>query len=336
MTRIAIAIAVLFGAVDAAAQLPVAGDRDPSGRILAKVVVTMTEPGAYGHPITGLRFLVVSENGDRVSIRTDDAGTASTWLRPGSYRFVTPDPLTWEGNAYTWDLITPVRAGTPIVRLTQENASKIVSLTPAQAAPVAVADAATAPKAQPAASPQATSRTEYQTRKPIEGFHLGIALNGSAIRVDDRNVGRGATESGGGLNLDLGYNYASNFGVLFTVAGANISSVYGDYTLGQADLVARYSFAQPLQSFVPYLELGLTGISAAANSNVELRGGGGTGAIGFDYFFSRKAALDLNFRFTHGSINTLRVGGTSITTDNGLGVSLSRFNVGIEFFPGGR
>jgi hypothetical protein len=88
----------------------------------------MTEPNAYGHAISGLRFLVAAESGDRISIRTDDAGVASAWLKPGSYRFVTPDALEWRDNSYTWDVIVAIRPGTGIIRLSQENASKVVAL----------------------------------------------------------------------------------------------------------------------------------------------------------------------------------------------------------------
>lgn len=120
-----------FVGPSAAAQMTNAGDQDPSGRVYAKVVVTMTgESGSFGHPGSGVIFLVVTESGDRVSMRTNDAGVASTWLFPGSYRFVTPDPFAYEGNAYTWDAVVVIRPGTGVIRLSQANASKVAALTP--------------------------------------------------------------------------------------------------------------------------------------------------------------------------------------------------------------
>ncbi len=48
---------MLVGRV-ASGQVPSAGDRDPGGRVYAKVIVTITgESGAFGHPVSGLRFL---------------------------------------------------------------------------------------------------------------------------------------------------------------------------------------------------------------------------------------------------------------------------------------
>ncbi len=119
---------MLVGRV-ASGQVPSPGDRDPGGRVYAKVVVTITgESGAFGHAVSGLRFLVVSENGDRVSIRTDDAGVASAWVFPGSYRLVTPDPYEWDGNAYTWDAVVAIRPGAWTIWLSQAYASLIVAL----------------------------------------------------------------------------------------------------------------------------------------------------------------------------------------------------------------
>jgi hypothetical protein len=92
---------------------------------LAKIIVTMSEPGAFGHPVSGLRFLVVTEGGDRTSIRTDDAGVASVWLPRGSYRFVTPDAITWQNTLYTWDVIVTIQPGTGAIRLSQANAKTV-------------------------------------------------------------------------------------------------------------------------------------------------------------------------------------------------------------------
>jgi hypothetical protein len=122
------AVVVLSGI--ASGQVLQAGDRDPSGRVLTKIVVTLTDASSFGHPVSGLRFLVVTETGDRVSIRTDDAGVAATWIFPGSYRFVTPEPLVYDGNSYTWDFVMPIRAGTPVIKVSQANASKIEESTP--------------------------------------------------------------------------------------------------------------------------------------------------------------------------------------------------------------
>jgi Outer membrane protein beta-barrel domain len=175
----------------ATAQVPAAGDLDPNGRVLAKVSVTITEPNAYGHPISGLRFLVAAENGDRISIRTDDAGMTSAWLRPGSYRFVTPDPLAWQGTEYTWDVVVAVRPGTGIIRLSQANASKVVVFAspgtprPAAAATVVPAMEAVVPDATPTQSAPPISAPPRRLAQTREGVWFNIGLGYGVLGCKD-------------------------------------------------------------------------------------------------------------------------------------------------------
>jgi hypothetical protein len=324
-------VATISPVFPAAAQLPKAGDMDPTGRVLTKVIVTMTEPRAFGHPISDVNFLVVMSDGDRVSVRTDDAGVANIWLKPGTYRIVNPDPAPWEGKGYTWDIVVTIKGGTGLVRLSQSNATKVVDLVPRTEA--TSPSSTTAPRAQREA---AVRPAQEPTASTVfgKGFHLDFALNGSAIVIDDEDVGEGDSEDGGGLTFALGYAFTPKWGALFSVSVAAISSVDGDYTLGHADLTARYSFAAPGKTFVPYLEAGLTGIAAGSgDEDVELSGGGVTGAAGFNYFFNRHVALDLNLRYTWGELDTVRFGNTTISNGDGIGVRSTRLNIGVAIFP---
>lgn len=187
------------------------------------------------------------------------------------------------------------------------------------------------------------SAQDAATRSTTRGFHLGAALNGSSIQLsdddlEDLDVER---ESGSGLSLSAGYNFTPQFGLVFNVGGANMSSDDGDYALGQADFGARFSFANPARALVPYLEIAYTGLSAQQDDtevgDVELAGNGVTGAVGLNYFFNPKLALDVNFRYTTGEFNTLKIGEESVTNEDGVGVNTGRFNVGVSWFPrGGR
>jgi hypothetical protein len=123
-------IGLLFAALasdprSAGAQVRSAGDTDPAGRVLAKVTAGMTEPGALARPVSNLRIVVTAESGDTLSIRTDDAGIATAWLRPGTYRFMTTDPITWQGRSYTWDVAVPIAPGTGAIRFSQANATLV-------------------------------------------------------------------------------------------------------------------------------------------------------------------------------------------------------------------
>lgn len=173
-----------------------AGEMDAKGRIMTKVVVTMSEPNAFGKPVAGLTFLVVTENGDRVSIVTDDAGVASTWLSPASYRFVTPDPVEWQGKAYSWDMIVPVKAGAGILKLSQENATKVFAV---EAQPFSGASA----RAEIARPPAQTSQTvqtvaqapgqiPFQYKDGTTATVLSVLITGGG-QMYSGEVGKGVT-----------------------------------------------------------------------------------------------------------------------------------------------
>jgi len=120
----------------AAAQIRAAGDTDPTGRVLVKVVAGMTEPGTLSRPVSNLRISVIAENGDTVAIVTDDAGIATAWVRPGTYRFMTTHTITWQGKPYTWDVTVPIAPGTGVIRFSQATATAPPSDRPVAPAPV--------------------------------------------------------------------------------------------------------------------------------------------------------------------------------------------------------
>src|SRR5687768_1701288 len=237
----------------AAAQIPTPGERDASGRVHARVIVTITgESGSFGHPVSGLRFLVVAESGDRVAIRTDDAGVASALVFPGNYRLVTPDPYEWDGNAYTWDRVVAIRPETAIIRLTQANASNIVAVSPG---------IRTRNRIRRTARRTGTRQDAREVASITEGFFLAPHLLGASLEFEDEE-----TESGGGAGLTIGYGFTRMFAAFFTIDGANVDirepGFPGDYTLGQADLGVRFNFRSETQKAISYIEAALTGRAA--------------------------------------------------------------------------
>ncbi|MBD0319053.1 MAG: outer membrane beta-barrel protein [Gemmatimonadetes bacterium] len=180
-----------------------------------------------------------------------------------------------------------------------------------------------------------------QARSTTQGLHLGLALNGSSIDLTDSRLEEDIeAESGAGLNFSIGYGFTPQLGILLTAAGANMNDAGDGYTLGQADIAGRFSFANPSRAFVPYIELGFAGLSLQdefEGETLEFQGSGFTGAAGFNYFFSPQAALDLNFRFTKGEFNEFKFGDESESDDDGVKVNTGRVNLGLSFFPrGGR
>ncbi|MEP6509008.1 MAG: hypothetical protein ABJC63_12360 [Gemmatimonadales bacterium] len=113
---------LIFATPNLPAQIRNPGDLDPSGRVLAKIKVAMTEVSGFSHPVASLVIVIIAETGDQTSVRTDDAGIATAWLAPGTYQFRTPEPLSWNGVAYTWELTTAIQPGTAMIRFTPVNA----------------------------------------------------------------------------------------------------------------------------------------------------------------------------------------------------------------------
>jgi len=310
----------------AAAQIPSADERDPSGRVLARVVVTITgESGSFGHPVSGLRLLVVAESGDRVAIRTDDAGVAGTLVVPGSYRFVTPDPYEWEGNAYTWDRVVAIRPETAIIRLTQANASRIVAVSPRNR---------TRNRIRRTARRTGTRRNQAEVASITEGFFLAPHLLAASLEFEDEEV-----ESGGGAGLTIGYGFTRMFAAFFTIDGADVdirdAGISGDYTLAHADLGVRFNFRSETQKAIPYIEAALSGRAAETTddgADIRLSGGALTLGGGLNYYFRQKLAVDVGLSFSGGRFDKLEIEGDEVPYEEADATG-TRFRVGLTWYP---
>lgn len=250
-------ILLVLASSAARGQTPNAGDRDASGRVMAKATVTMVQPGSYGQPVSGLKLLIVTDGGDRTATTTNDAGVASSWLAPGTYRFVTPDAVSWNGKKYTWDLLVPVKAGMSVIKLTQENATG-VALSPAPTANPTLQQEAGTPSLQ-----ATNSVTQVQTVSPPisprrSGFWFNVGLGYGALTCKDCDtyinglsgglslggavsprflLGVGTTgwyKSEGGVTLSAGTLdarirfYPSSTGGFFLTGGAGVGSISAD------------------------------------------------------------------------------------------------------------
>lgn len=164
------------------------------------------------------------------------------------------------------------------------------------------------------------------------GFHLGIGLNGSAIRAEDLSTN---TESGGGIHLKLGYGVSPN--VSLFAAGIAASMEGGDYSLGQFDLGVRGYFPGSSR-WVPSVEGAVTGramvIDIGMNDDLELTGVGFTFGGGVDYYVAPSASLGVNLGWTVGKFTDAKMGSESGSLGNDSFSALStRFNVGLTWWP---
>lgn len=172
-------------------------------------------------------------------------------------------------------------------------------------------------------------------RSTTRGFHVGLGLNGSGMEIGVGNT----PETGRGASLHVGYNFTPQLGILLTGARAKMDQSDGEpYTLGMADVTGRFTFANPAQALVPYVEIGYSGLSAQSEidgQDVELRGKGYVGAGGVSFFLDPQLALDANLRYTWGKFTTHRVGDETVSNADGVGANAVRLNLGVTWYPGG-
>ena len=175
-----------------------------------------------------------------------------------------------------------------------------------------------------------------QRMPDVKGLHLGAAVNATSIKLDETEFSDDQRENGYGANLYAGYNFTRNLGVLVSLTGANINdSGSEDFSVAHIDILGRASFPGR-SALVPYLEVGVAGVGAeyvAEGEEVELEGAGLSLGAGLNYFFTRRVALDLGFRFTTGEFGTAKIADREVETGDGVGFNTTRLNLGIAFYP---
>lgn len=325
LVRGGVLAAFVFG-MPLLAQLPAAGDVDPGGRVNTKVFVTITGPsGAFGRPLSGVPLLVVSDGGDRVIIRTNDAGVASAWLLPGSYRVGNPDPVIWDGNAYTWDIVVPIRPGSGLLRLSQSNASKIEPVP---------ASRSTSGQQSGNGSPSLSATDRDSVKSVTTGFFFAPHLLGATLVLD-----HDPTEYGAGLGLAVGYGFSRLIAVYVAIDVAKIDivdpGIKGNYALGQGDLGLRFNFRDQSHRAIPYFDVAATMRLAQTtidNVDKQISGPAFTVGGGLNYYFQPKVAFDVGLSYSPGKFDTFKLDGDETAGDN-FDASGARFKLGLTFYP---
>jgi hypothetical protein len=172
------------------------------------------------------------------------------------------------------------------------------------------------------------------------GLILGVNLTGSFVTVDGATFeehtfdGRGR-EGGGGMHFTVGYAFTPGIGVLLHGGGVVLNEEE-ERMLGGVELALRYSFANSGRSLVPYMEMALGGFAledSFENGSSELAGGSLSVAGGFNFFVTRRVALNTDFRYNMGMFPTVSVDSRKITDDARMGFGSSRVNVGFNWYP---
>ena len=182
-----------------------------------------------------------------------------------------------------------------------------------------------------------------QERSSARGFLLGAHLNASAIQLDE-DEGTDA-ENGIGGGAVLGYGFSERIALFLRLNGAGISgdSENGEdatLTLASLDLGGRYSFGSTAAALRPYVELGFSGTGLGFETTIGTQTGdlvfAGTsifGSAGLEYFFTRKAALDVGLTLGKGRFTTVTFEDESEDLPEAVDFTTSRIIIGINFRP---
>jgi hypothetical protein len=172
------------------------------------------------------------------------------------------------------------------------------------------------------------------------GLILGVNLTGSFVTVDgatfeEHTFDSRGREGGGGMHFTVGYAFAPGIGVLLHGGGVVLNEEE-ERMLGGVELAVRYSFASSSRSLVPYMEMALGGFALEEgfeNGGAELAGGSLAVAGGFNFFVTRRVALNADFRYNMGMVTTVSLGSRTIADDARMGFGSSRVNVGFNWYP---
>jgi opacity protein-like surface antigen len=173
------------------------------------------------------------------------------------------------------------------------------------------------------------------------GLSLGLYLQGASLEVEGGDPGSGG---GGGLRVGYGFNRIVTGFVRFDGSKTDIedATVEGQWTLGHAEIGARFHFANSLRRWVPWLEAAAGGRAVSVSdavvegeqetADVTFSGGAFSLGGGLDVYLSQNWALDVGLAWTSGEFNEIEVGAISAS---GLDIDAQsfRFNVGVAWWP---
>lgn len=178
-------------------------------------------------------------------------------------------------------------------------------------------------------------------RSTTRGLHLGFHLQGASLQVEDADP-----SGGGGAGFRVGYGFNRIFTLYFEADGVTVEAgdpdvFAGNWTLGHAEIGARFHFANSLRAWVPYLEVALGGRSATVKDvvalnqaweDVDVTGGAFSLGGGIYVYFSETLALEVGLKVSSGQFTQIDLGPISVQNLD-IDAQSSRFKVGIVWWP---
>ncbi len=172
------------------------------------------------------------------------------------------------------------------------------------------------------------------------GFVLGAHLSGASLTVEE-----GDRHGAGGAGLYFGYGFNRTIQLFLQIDGAQFdvedAEVEGQWEMGHGDLGVRFHFANSLRSWVPYLQIALSGravgvedavVEGTPETEVSFYGGALSLGGGIMFYFNETLAADLQFIGSGGRFTEVEVDNVTIQ-DLEIDATSARLNIGIAWWP---
>lgn len=163
-----------------------------------------------------------------------------------------------------------------------------------------------------------------------KGFYLGASLMWTSFSLDVINDD---ADTGGGIALEAGYNFNTNFAVFVNLDGSSLSPEEGDnYGFAHFDLGVEGRLGNSESSFRPY---GRASVLAAVakqegeEGDLEISGGGFGLGVGLHYFVNNNFAFKVGYTHSFINISEVKFGSVSIEVDEDG--SSGRLGVGFTY-----
>lgn len=177
-------------------------------------------------------------------------------------------------------------------------------------------------------------------KSTTRGLNLGVHLQAASLAVQGEDG-----DGGGGMGFRIGYGLNRLVTLFFEADGVAVDSknsdqFQGTWTLGHADIGARFNFANTLRSWVPYLEVAVGGRAASVKDvesngervgEISFSGGSFTFGGGLYAFFTRTFALDVGLKFSSGTFNQVDLGSISVNNLD-IDATSTRFQIGVVWW----
>ena len=153
------------------------------------------------------------------------------------------------------------------------------------------------------------------------GLYIGMSLMGTSFEIPEFSD---EGDTGGGLHLELGYNFNTNFALFLGLDGSSMDPDVGDsYTLAHFDIGAEGRLGDFDSKFRPFLRASLTGMSAQYETpefdgDVDVSGAGLGIGVGLHYFPASKFALKLGYTHSWIEVSEVTFGSISIEVSERL------------------